>query len=45
MLHKNTKNGKTLKLIEKRAEFFVKNKLNKSNKKIIEPDNGEFFLL
>lgn len=43
MLHKNIKNGKILKIIEKRAEFFVNNKLNKSYKKIIEPDNGEFF--
>jgi len=43
MLHKNTKNEKKLKIIEKRAEFFVNSKLNKSYKKIIEPDNGEFF--
>ena len=43
MLNKNTKNGKILNTIEKRAEFFVKSKLNKSCKKIIEPDNGEFF--
>ena len=43
MLHKNIKNEKKLNLIEKRAEFFVNNKLNKSYKKLIEPDNGDFF--
>ena len=43
MLHKNAKNEKILKLIENRAEFFINSKLNKSSKKIIKPDNGEFF--